>query len=92
MDYKVSDIRKELLKLKDGSQEGFFIEIKSGAEIVFHREGSKITIKNNNNNLNYGSLTFDRDNLNNGSNDTEKDYLFGTFLENVKGQLSKLGL
>lgn len=91
MDYKVSDIRKELLKLKDGSQEGFFIEIKPGAEIVFHREVNKITIRNHNN-LNFGSLTFDRDNLNRGSSDTEKDYLFGTFLENVKGQLSKLGL
>lgn len=91
MEFEIGKIRKALLDLEDGSKEGFFIEIKPATEIVFHREGSKIIIRNRKN-LSHNRLAFDRENLNMGLNDKEKDYSFGIFLENLKNNLDKLGL
>ncbi|MBQ8997470.1 MAG: hypothetical protein IJ086_02110 [Clostridium sp.] len=92
MNYSINEIRKNLLKLESNNPQGFFIEIPGRGEIVFHRVEDKIIIRNNDN-LAYGSLNFDRDNLNKGENEAEKDYLFSIFLETVKeNHLSQLGL
>lgn len=92
MDYKVGEIRKNILKLEDKSTEGFFIAVPEGGEIVFHRDGDKIVIRNHNN-PECGALHFDRANLNIGSSEEEKDYLFSIFLENIRrDHLDKLCL
>lgn len=92
MNYSIGEIRKAILKLEDNNVQGFFIEIPKGGEIVFHRDGNKIIIRNHKN-IDYGMMYFDRGNLNRGSSEEEKDYLFSIFLENIrKNHLNKLGI
>lgn len=85
------DIREALLKLEDNSGVGFFIDIPGRGEIVFTRSGDTILIGNHRKPSN--SLKFDRENLNRGISEKEKDMLFEQFLENIKTyHLDKLGL
>ncbi len=86
MNYSIREIRKSILKLEDKSTKGFFIKIPEGGEIVFHRNGDKIIIKNN---IDNKMMYIDRENLNRGSSEEEKDELFSIFLDNIrKNQLN----